>query len=149
MPIGSPPGGGPPNASSRARRPRESDRMKPTNAARSKTKTPRSPELPPDAIATYCPSMAAGTSPAAASASSTSSRFSERSVTTSSNALIMSCLVITGRADRSRGSMRSTSSPARRSRWNGECLTAWASRLVSPSRWAASICAPSQPSRAM
>ena len=49
--IGSPPGGGPPIASSRATRPRDSEPKNCTAAGSSSTNTPRWPELPPEVSA--------------------------------------------------------------------------------------------------
>jgi hypothetical protein len=61
-------------------------------------------------------------------------------VNTSSSAAIMSGLVITGRLDRSAGSSRSMSIPAKRRRWKGEWVTAWVSSRRSPVRWAPWSC---------
>ena len=84
------------------------------------TKTPRTPELPPDAKQMYSSSRRLGVAVEAARWASTAVRLSRRSVTTSSNAAIISGLRITGRRGRSPSSNVRGSMPRNRCAWNGD-----------------------------
>ena len=128
-------------------RPRDSEPKNCTPAASSSTNTPRRPELPPEVSATYSPNGVAGSGPASAMDRSTMPRLSRRSVNTSSRSAIISALVITGSAERSRASTEARSTPRRRRAWNGECSTAYVSSERSCSCWCASISARLQPNR--
>lgn len=100
------------------------DAMKSAYAPTVWTNTPRSPELPPEARQTNSSSSKLARVLDASRCAWTRRRFRRRSVTTASNWLIISALVMTGRRGRSATSNRSMSIPARRRAWKGEFAAA-------------------------
>ena len=136
IPSATPPGGGPPSARIRLQATRMIEVPKSAYSAQVCTKIPRSPELPPEARHTYSPCRRLGPSAAdAARCASTVLRSRRRSVTTSSNASIISALRITGRLGRSLSSNRDGSTPPSRPAWKGERSIARANSARSRSRW--------------
>ena len=98
-----------PAAISRAIDGRMIDAARSANSASRWTKMPRRPELPPDARHTYSSNSSVGRLDDPAMWRSTLARVNRRSVTTSSNAAIMSVLLMVGSAARSVSSKRSGS----------------------------------------
>ena len=135
MPITIPSGGGPPEAIILVRACRTMEATNSVYSSSAWAKTPRSPELPPEARHTYRPNSSAGSVVEAARCRSTRLRVSRRSVTTSSKAAIIWPLVIVGSRGKSASSKRLGSSPRSRRAWNGECSAAWLSSTRSRSRW--------------
>jgi hypothetical protein len=110
-----PSGGAPPAAMALAQVRRTTDPTKSAYSPTVWTKTPRTPELPPDARHRYSPHSSRGSPVVAARVCSTAGRESRWSVTIPSKLAIICALVMTGSRARSSSSKRWMSIPASRS----------------------------------